>query len=244
MHGTIPEAIKRVAELKTKIRADLNIDVAVAPSFTALSSVEIALQGSEIALAAQNCHWDDEGAYTGEISVHMLKDIGCRYVLLGHSERRHSFGESNEFVGKKVRTVIHNEMTPIFCVGETSDERKQNKTFAVIDEQLRRGISGLGAEEISQMVLAYEPVWAIGTGETATPQQAQEVHQYLRNYLSKSADKPTANAVRILYGGSVKPTNTAELVAQADIDGLLVGGASLDAGAFAEIILKANESET
>ena len=240
MHQVTSEAIQLVTKLKSHIKASPSIEIVVAPPFTALNSVEIALQESDISLAAQNMYCENQGAFTGEISVSMLCDVGCKYVILGHSERRHIFQESDEVIHKKLIATIHKEITPIFCIGETLEQRNNNEAFLIVEKQLKYGFDNIDAREISNFVLAYEPVWAIGTGETASPAQAQEMHQHIRNIVSKVCDQPTANAIRILYGGSVKPTNCKDLLAQADIDGLLVGGASLTSEEFTKIIHQAN----
>lgn len=186
--------------------------------------------------SAQDVYFEQKGAFTGEISPAMLKDVGCTYVLCGHSERRHVIRESDEFVGKKVTAAINGGLLPILCVGELLEERDGGKMEQVVERHLRTGLAGLDAEKMSAVTIAYEPVWAIGTGRTATPQQAQEVHKFIRGLLAKMYGKDLAGEIRILYGGSVKPDNARELMAQADVDGLLVGGASLKADDFLKII--------
>jgi triosephosphate isomerase len=214
------------------------IDVLVAPPFTSLSVVKKALGDARIFLAAQNMHWETGGAFTGEISGRMLVETGCSHVILGHSERRNLFKETNEMIDLKVKTAVHTGLIPIICIGETLKERDENRTFEVIKEQLERSLKTFIDEgEIPHStILAYEPVWAIGTGRTATPDQAQEVHYFIRAWITKGFDKDTAERVRILYGGSVKPDNITDLMSRPDIDGALVGGASLKADAFLEII--------
>jgi len=212
------------------------VDVVVCPTFIALPVVHDIIQDSNIALGAQNAYWEDSGAYTGEVSVPLLKDIGVQYVIIGHSERRQYFGETDETVNKRIKAVLAHGLTPIVCVGEVLEERESNKTFEVIDKQCAGGFEGLNAEEMEKMIIAYEPVWAIGTGKTATPDQAQEVHLYIRTLVAKMYNDGVAQTVRIQYGGSVKPDNSAELMSQPDIDGALVGGASLKADSFSEII--------
>jgi triosephosphate isomerase len=213
-----------------------HIDVAVIPPFVYLQAVATALSASAIAVGAQDVYFEPKGAFTGEISPAMLKDVGCTYVLCGHSERRHVLGESDELVGKKVTASIHGGLLPILCVGELLEERDAGQTEQVVERHLRTGLVGLSAEKMAAVTIAYEPVWAIGTGRTATPQQAQEVHRFIRDLLAKMYSKDLASQTRILYGGSVKPENARELMAQADVDGLLVGGASLKADDFVKIV--------
>jgi triosephosphate isomerase len=214
------------------------VDVAVCPPFTALGAVAEVLAGSAIGWGGQNCHWEEKGAFTGEIAPSMLTELGCRYVLLGHSERRHFFRETDEEINRKVTAALRHQLVPVLCLGETEEERRQGLTFTVVEGQLRTGWAGLGAEDIARTVLAYEPVWAIGTGVTATPVQAAEVHGYLRGLVSELASKEIAQSLRILYGGSVKPDNAAELTQEPDIDGSLVGGASLQPQSFITIAKK------
>jgi triosephosphate isomerase len=208
----------------------------VAAPFTALSSALHAARGSSIAIAAQNMHWEKEGAFTGEISGRMLIEAGCRYVIIGHSERRQYFGESNAWVSKKVQAALSANLTPIVCVGESLQEREGGDTEKVLSAQFMEGLGALTAEQFSRILIAYEPVWAIGTGRTATPQQAAEAHVFLRQQTAEKFPPECALQVRILYGGSVKPENARELMAQEEIDGALVGGASLDAKSFAAIV--------
>ncbi len=236
MNKTKLESIKLVTELKNLLPRTVAADIIVAPPFTALTYVFEAISGSSIALAAQNCHWEDSGAYTGEVSPPMLKDLGCRYVILGHSERRQYFGETDSSVNKKLKAVLRSELIPIICVGESLEERKKRETFSIIEAQLKRGLASLTSTEFNEIIIAYEPIWAIGTGETATPAQAQEVHQLIRKVLGELFGGRNAAEIRIQYGGSVKADNVAEIMAQEDIDGALVGGASLEARSFAEII--------
>ncbi|MEZ4265521.1 MAG: triose-phosphate isomerase [Myxococcota bacterium] len=212
-----------------------DVDVAVIPPACFLEAVTAVLAGGAVAVGAQNLHPAEKGAFTGEISVSMLRSLGVRYVLCGHSERRHVFGESSAFVGEKVRAAHAGGLVPVLCVGETLEDRDAGRTEAVVAEQLDLGLASLDAAQVEATVIAYEPVWAIGTGRTATPAQAQEVHAFLRARLLSAYGAACAAAVRIQYGGSVKPDNAAELLAQPDIDGALVGGASLDAASFAKI---------
>jgi triosephosphate isomerase (TIM) len=234
MHKTAAEAGQLVRELRQRLNTQ--IQVAVAPPFTALQAVKQALQGSPIQLFGQNCHHEKQGAFTGEVSAPMLKEIGCDGVILGHSERRQYFGETDEGVNRKLRAALEAQLHPIVCVGETLQEREASRTWEVVSRQVRGAFAGLGAEAIGVCTLAYEPVWAIGTGKTATTAQAQEVHGQIRGLLRELAGAPAADAVRIQYGGSVKPENAADLLGQPDIDGALVGGASLKAEDFARII--------
>ncbi len=226
----LAEAVRAAAE-KTDA-----VDVAVAPTYTSLAPVVEALAGSPVAVAAQNCHWEVSGAFTGEISAEMVADAGCSHVIIGHSERRQLFGETDEGVNLKIKAAHRAGLKPIFCIGETLEQREAGQTFDVVGSQVRGGLADIPAERMAELTLAYEPVWAIGTGKTATPEQAQEVHAKLRALLAELYDDKVAQTVRIQYGGSVKPANVAELMAQADIDGALVGGASLKAESFAALI--------
>ncbi len=237
MNGTIAEARALAAGIRDGLRRPRGVEVVLCPPFTALGVVGELLAGSPIALGAQNCHWEPAGAFTGEISPRMLVELGCRWVLLGHSERRKEFGEGDE-INRKMQAVLAAGMTPILCVGETGEERRQGLTFTTVEGQLRAGLAGLDPRAIGSCVLAYEPVWAIGTGVNATPAQAAEVHGYLRGLLSELGSKETAQRVRILYGGSVRPDNAGALSAEPDIDGALVGGASLSAQGFVTIVKK------
>ena len=212
------------------------VHIAVIPPFVYIPAVVKAVSTARIAVGAQDVYYEQKGAFTGEISPSMLKDIGCTYALCGHSERRHVIGETDELVNKKVGAAISGGLLPILCVGELIEQRKESQTEEVVTRQIKNGLAGLSAEKASAVTIAYEPVWAIGTGLTATPQQAQEVHALIRKLIEEMYDSQLAEEIRILYGGSVKPSNAAELMAQADIDGLLVGGASLKADDFASII--------
>jgi triosephosphate isomerase len=238
MNLDINEAILLVKAIADNIGDLKGVDVLVAPPFTSLRAVKEAMEGANIYLAAQNMHWERSGAYTGEVSCPMLVETGCTHVILGHSERRNLFGETNEMIDRKVEAALSGGLIPILCIGETLEEREAGKTFEVVKGQLDESLKNL--KEAREMpvstVLAYEPVWAIGTGRTATPAQAQEVHQYIRLWIEESFDENTAARVRILYGGSVKPDNVSELMAMPDIDGALVGGASLKAESFIPII--------
>ena len=236
MFGTRAEAERLLSVLKTQMGRPADREVVIAPPFTLLETVSRLLAGTSIRLAAQNLHWEPQGAFTGEISGPMLKDMGCSHVILGHSERRHYFGETDEQVAQKVRAAHRDGLIPIICVGETLEQRERGETTALISRQVRTALHGHDHTTFASLIVAYEPVWAIGTGRTATPAQAQEVHAAIRATLTELSDRATAEMVRILYGGSVKPDNVDGLMTEADIDGALVGGASLQAEAFARII--------
>ena len=234
MHNTIAESIALAKAIKEGTTTIKNGEVVLAPPFTALLSVGETIKGSNVSLAAQNMFYEDKGAFTGEISPRMLKDIGCTYVIIGHSERRKYFHEQDQDVNLKVEKALLAGLKPIMCVGETDEERIKGITRSVIDRQVKQGLSGV--EKIDNVVIAYEPVWAIGTGKVATPEQAQEVHAFIRSLLTKLFGDALAQKLRILYGGSMKPANAPELLAQKDIDGGLIGGASLEARSFLELI--------
>jgi triosephosphate isomerase len=237
MFKTVPEALALVRALMDSVAAQpAERDVLVAPPFTALHAVSGALRGSAVQLGAQNMSFEKQGAFTGEVSPGMLRDAGCSHVILGHSERRQLFGETDDGVGRKARAAWDNGLVPIVCVGETQDERDADKTMAVVERQLERALRQLSPDEAAKSVVAYEPVWAIGTGRVATPEQAQEVHAALRKLIRVSHGDAVAGAARILYGGSVKPDNAASLLKQHDIDGALVGGACLEAESFLKIV--------
>ena len=211
-------------------------EIAFGVPFTCLEACVEAVKGTPIIIAAQNLYWEKEGAYTGEISAPMLIAAGAGAAIIGHSERRQLFGDTGEWVNKKIRAALSEKLTPIMCIGETLAERENGNTFEVLARQLDEGLSGFSASDLASLVIAYEPVWAIGTGKTATPEMAQEVHAFIRKRLTESFDKGLADSLRLLYGGSVKPDNVASLMAQPDIDGALVGGASLDPASFLQII--------
>ncbi len=236
LHNTVAESVELARAVLHRTPRDAAVDVLVAPVFTALYAVHEAIGDGSVRLAAQDCHFEDRGAFTGEVGPALLKDVGCTFVILGHSERRHVFGELDEAVRRKVAAVLSHGLTPIVCVGEKLEEREADRTEAVVLGQLDAALEGLDAESARGCVIAYEPVWAIGTGRTASPEDAEAVHRAIRARLGERFDGPTAESVRILYGGSVKPANAAALLAQPDIDGALVGGASLDAESFAEIV--------
>jgi triosephosphate isomerase len=239
MHGTLGEARALATALRDGLKRPGRVEVVVCPPFTALAAVGEILAGSPIALGAQTCHHAASGAHTGEIAPPMLVELGCRFVICGHSERRRELGETDEQIRLKVAAALGHGLTPILCVGETGEERRQGLTFTTVEGQLRAGLAGLEAAALGRCVLAYEPVWAIGTGVNATPAQAAEVHGYLRGLLSELGPKETAQGVRILYGGSVKADNADALLAEQEIDGALVGGASLTAPGFIAIVRKA-----
>jgi len=238
MNLSLDESNRLVKTISEHIPDLEGVEVLVAPPYTALPVVKEAIGSARIYLAAQNMHWEVDGAYTGEISPKMLVEAGCTHVILGHSERRSLFGETNETVDLKAKAAVETGLIPIICVGETLKEREKGETFNVVDAQLAGSLKNFREERVlpQSTILAYEPVWAIGTGRTATPDQAQEVHQHIRQWLEDRFDASTASAVRILYGGSVKPDNVKDLMSRPDIDGALVGGASLKADSFVPII--------
>ena len=238
MHKTAAEAVQLVRELRERV-TDAAAQVAVAPPFIALSAVKQALDGSRIELFAQNCHFEKQGAFTGEVSAAMLRDAGCHGVILGHSERRQYFFETDELIAKKLRAALGEGLHPIVCVGESLQEREAAQTWAVVSRQVRGALAGLDSTALQRITLAYEPVWAIGTGRNATSAQAQEVHAQIRGLLRELGGEGAANAIRIQYGGSVKPDNAKDLLSQPDVDGALVGGASLKAADFVAIIAAA-----
>jgi triosephosphate isomerase len=230
-----PELVRAIGRGLAQVDRE-KVNVAVIPPFVYLSQIVTAAKASRIAVGAQDIFYEQKGAFTGEISAYMLKDVGCNYCLCGHSERRHVIGEQDKLINKKVHAAINGGLLPILCIGELLEERDANRTKEVVERQVRKGFAGLGMEKARAVTLAYEPVWAIGTGRTATPQQAQEVHAMIRELLAELYDKSLADDTRIQYGGSVKPDNAKELMQKEDIDGLLVGGASLKADDFLAII--------
>ncbi len=242
MYKTIKEGQELINSLKRQLYDIEDIDIVVCPPYTLLVYASDMLASSNIALGAQDLHWEDEGAYTGEVSAKMLKDAGCAYVIIGHSERRQLFGENNDTVNKKIIAALKNGLTPIMCVGENLSQREKGLTFETIKGHLEGGLRNINADEAEQIIIAYEPVWAIGTGKVATPQQAQEVHKYVRDWLAHKYSQETAQKIRIQYGGSVKPDNIAGLILNEDIDGALVGGASLDANSFSAIVRGSNKA--
>jgi triosephosphate isomerase len=236
MYKTPGEAIETAKQLVRNAGGVTDVDMMIAPTFIALAAVYEAIKNSPIALGAQNLYWKDEGAFTGEISGPMLKSVGCRYCIIGHSERRQFFGETDETVNKKIQAAIKADLQPVFCVGETEKERESGQTLSILDKQIKKGLEGFISDQLQSLIIAYEPVWAIGTGKTATDDQAQEAHQFIRSLVKNNLGQALADSIRILYGGSVKPANITSLMAMPDIDGALVGGASLNAESFSQII--------
>lgn len=236
MFKTIPEAVEMSKELVALLKEPADVDVMIAPSYVLLSAVAREIEGSPIFLGAQDLFWEKEGAYTGAVSAEMIVSAGCKYVIIGHSERRQYFGETDHSVNLKIRAAINSGLAPILCIGETETQRESGDTYSILDKQIQKGLKDFSYDELEKLVVAYEPVWAIGTGKTATSQQAQEIHKFLRNILEKTFGNLLAKNTRILYGGSVKPENIAELMAMDDVDGALVGGASLKADVFSGIV--------
>ncbi|MCJ7579346.1 MAG: triose-phosphate isomerase [Candidatus Aminicenantes bacterium] len=236
LNKTVSEALEFVTSLKEACLGITGAEIVAIPPYTALYPMSSLIKDSPIKLGAQNFFWEDSGAYTGEISVDMLLDVGCSYGVIGHSERRQYFGETNETVNKKIQAALSHRLTPIFCMGESLQERESGKTMEKIESQILEGLEDIGAEDFRKIVFAYEPIWAIGTGLTATPDQAEDVHRFIRNILAEKYGNDLSSCAIILYGGSVKPDNTFSLLSEKDINGALVGGASLKADSFAEII--------
>jgi len=236
MYKTIAEAVDFVEKIRPVADKASHCEAIVAPPFTALRAAAEAALGSALRVAAQNCHWDKEGAHTGDVATVMLRDAGCTHVIIGHSERRHDCGETDEQVNKKVKAALAAGLTPIVCVGETLEEREKGETEKVLECQFMRGLAGLTPADFSRIMIAYEPVWAIGTGRTATPEMAAQAHGFLRRLARQQFGASEADGVRILYGGSVKPDNIGGLMAQEEIDGALVGGASLKVDSFTALI--------
>ncbi|MHB8173777.1 MAG: triose-phosphate isomerase [Nitrospirota bacterium] len=236
MNLTVPEALELVRGIIPSCSGKTTVDVVIGPPFTALHATACEIKGKGIGLAAQNMHFEARGAFTGEVSAAMLKDAGCTHVIIGHSERRQYFRETDDWVNKKVKTALSEGLTPIMCIGESLQERESGAALKVIETQLNGGLTGISTGQAGKVILAYEPVWAIGTGKTATPAQAQEVHAFIREKLAGAFGKEAASGIRILYGGSVKPDNIKDLMAMDDIDGALVGGASLKAESFSTLV--------
>lgn len=236
LNKTVSEAREFISSLKEACQGLGAAEIVAIPPYTALSSVSSLIEDSPIKLGAQNFFWEDTGAYTGEISASMLLDVGCSYVVIGHSERRQYFGETNESVNKKIHAALSHGLTPIFCMGETLEEREHGQTIGKVESQILEGLKDIDADDSKKVIFAYEPIWAIGTGLTATPEQAEEVHLFIRNILAEKYGNDVSACAIILYGGSVKPDNTFSLLSEKDINGALVGGASLKADSFAEII--------
>ena len=236
MYKTVPESVNMVRDLVPLVSGISDREIVIAPVFTSLESVGKAVKGTNIKLSSQDVFWEEKGAFTGEISPGMLVDVGCSFVIIGHSERRQYFGETDATVNKKIFAALKALLTPIVCIGESLDEREKGQTFTVLERQLREGLKNITKEQMLKLVIAYEPIWAIGTGKTATPSQAEEAHIFIRKTLAGMFGGEVSDNIRILYGGSVKPENVSELMAQNNIDGALVGGASLEAGSFATLI--------
>jgi triosephosphate isomerase (TIM) len=239
MNMNLHQSQKLVSEIINGLGKDSKAEVIVCPSFTSLSEVNSLLKGTQVKLGAQNMYYEESGAFTAEISADMLKSVGCEYVILGHSERRVIFNESDELINKKIKVALSKELKPIFCVGELLEQRESGKTMEVVSSQVEKGFQEIASEQMKNIIIAYEPVWAIGTGKTATPEQAQEVHLFIRELVAKKFSSSVAENLIIQYGGSVKPDNAGELLSQKDIDGALVGGACLKADSFLSIIASA-----
>lgn len=237
MHKTAGEAVSLVQELKALTHTATEVEIVICPPFTALAATAGAVAGTNIGLGAQNMHWEDKGAFTGEIAPGMLKDIGCTHVIIGHSERRQYFAETDQTVNHKVKAAFKAGLAPIMCVGETLAEREANETEKVVGIQVKGGMDGLTSEQAASLVIAYEPVWAIGTGRTASAEDANAVCAFIRSTVAGMFGQAAADSVRIQYGGSVKPDNVTELMAKPDIDGALVGGASLEAASFSKLVI-------
>ena len=238
MFKTVHEAVVYVKEFRSLVKDIEDVEIVVAPTFTAVHACAEAARNTRVGIAAQNLHWEREGAFTGEISGPMIKEAGAEYVIIGHSERRTLFGETDETVNRKVRAAIAASLIPIVCIGETLAEREAGATMSVLDRQIKAGFDAITGEQVGALVIAYEPVWAIGTGRTATADQAQEAHAHIRQRLRQWFGGAAADECHVIYGGSVKPDNTKELVGQPDVDGALVGGASLDIKSFFEIVTR------
>jgi triosephosphate isomerase len=242
MYKTVAEAVKYVKEFRGMVKDIEDVEIVVAPTFTALHAAAEAARNSNVGIAGQNLYWEREGALTGEVSAAMVREAGAEYVIIGHSERRTLFGETDATVNRKLAAALVHGLTPIVCVGETLDQRERNETFDVLDRQIKEGFDAVTAQQLGLLVIAYEPVWAIGTGRNATPEQAGEVHAHIRRRLRQWFGSDAADACHVIYGGSVKPDNIRELVAQPDVDGALVGGASLDLRSFFDIVSRSRKA--
>jgi triosephosphate isomerase (TIM) len=242
MHKTVADAVKFVKEFRGLVKDITDVEIVVAPPFTALHAAAEAARSSNVCIAAQDVYWEREGAFTGEVSAGMIAEAGAEYVIVGHSERRTLFGETDASVNRKLTAAFAGGLTPIVCIGETLDQRERNETFAVLDRQIREGFDGVTAEHLVELVIAYEPVWAIGTGRNATPAQAAEAHGHIRKRLQQWFGAQPSEQCRIVYGGSVKPDNIRDLASQPDVDGALVGGASLDVKAFFDIVSRSRNA--
>ena len=242
MFKTVHESVVFAKEFRAMVKDVIDVEIVVAPPFTALHAVAEAVRNSPVGVAAQNVHWEREGAFTGEISAGMLKEAGAEFVIIGHSERRRLFHETDETVNLKLMAALGAHLTPIVCIGETLEERERDETLTVLDRQIKAGFDGLTGDQVASLVIAYEPVWAIGTGRNATPLQAGEAHAHIRSRLRQWFGAPAADQCHVIYGGSVKPDNIHELVLLPDVDGALVGGASLDVRAFGDIVARSRQS--
>jgi triosephosphate isomerase (TIM) len=242
MYKTVHEAVVFVKEFRSLVKDITSVEIVVAPPFTALHAVAEAARSSNVGVSGQNLHWDKEGAFTGEISAGMLREAGAEYVVIGHSERRRLFGETDQSVNRKLVAALSAGLTPIVCLGETLDEREAEQTLPVLDRQIKDGLDGLTGDQVHSLVIAYEPVWAIGTGRNATPEQAAEAHAHIRGRLRSWFGAPAADGCHVIYGGSVKPDNIHDLIVLPDVDGALVGGASLDVRGFADIVSRSQRS--
>jgi triosephosphate isomerase (TIM) len=242
MFKTVADTVRYVKEFRSLVKDIDDVEIVLAPPFPALHAAAEAARNSNIAIAAQDLHWEREGAFTGEVSALMIRETGAELVIIGHSERRTLFGETDATVNRKTASAFAAGLTPIVCIGETLDERERNETFAILDRQIKQGLDGVTAEQMAQLVIAYEPVWAIGTGRNATPAQAGEAHAHIRQRLRQWFGAEAAELCHVIYGGSVKPDNIRNLIGQADVDGALVGGASLDVRSFFEIVSGTREA--
>ena len=238
MFKTVAEAVVFAKELRSLVKDISGVDIVVAPPFTAIHAVAEALRNANVAVSAQDVYWEKEGAFTGEVSAGMIKEAGAEYAIIGHSERRRLFGETDATVNRKIVAAIGVGLTPIVCIGETLEERERNETLAVLDRQIKNGLDGLASGQVGELVVAYEPVWAIGTGRNATAAQAEEAHAHIRTRLRRWFGAEAADRCRVLYGGSVKPDNIANLIQEPDVDGALVGGASLEVRSFGELVTR------
>jgi triosephosphate isomerase len=241
MHKTVHEAVVFVKEFRSLVKDVEDVEIVLAPAFTAVHAAAEAARNSKVGIAAQDLHWEKQGAFTGEVSAAMVREAGAEYVIIGHSERRQFFGETDQSVNRKLGAALGASLIPIVCIGETLAEREGNQTLDVLDRQIKDGFDGITGDQVASLVVAYEPVWAIGTGRTATAAQAQDAHAHIRQRLRQWFGGPAADQCHVIYGGSVKPENTAELVGQPDVDGALVGGASLDVKGFNEIVSRARQ---
>jgi triosephosphate isomerase len=242
MYKTVTDAVKYVKEFRSVVKDLKGVEIVLAPTFTALHAAAEAARNSNVAIAAQDLHWEREGAFTGEISAAMVREAGAEFVILGHSERRTLFGETDASVNRKTHAALAAGLVPIVCIGETLDQRERNETFDVLDRQIKVGLDAVTADQLALLVIAYEPVWAIGTGRNATPAQAAEAHGHIRQRLRQWWGNDAAERCHVIYGGSVKPENISDLIAQPDVDGALVGGASLELRGFAEIVTRSRRT--